>query len=250
MFLTLSGIEKHYGGTSILRTLSLQVEKNELFVLLGPSGCGKTTLLKIIAGLVPHDAGVVHLDGRDISALPPERRNIVYLFQKPTLFAFMNVRDNIGFGLKMRGMDSGEIRKRAEEALEHIGLPGYGDRYPKGLSGGEAQRVALARGLVLQPDLLLLDEPLSSLDASRREEMRQLIRSVNRESGITMLMVTHDQMEAAVMGDRIGVMLDGQIEATGTPHALFNQEENAHVADFLRQSLFDQFRSIVGSDNT
>ncbi len=247
MLLTVSDIAKQYDGKQILSDLSLQVQVGELFVLLGPSGCGKTTLLKIIAGLVLQSAGQIHVNGKEISPLPPERRNVVYMFQKPTLFNFMNVRENIGFGLKMRGVHPKEIRRKVEEVLEHIGLANYGDRNPAQLSGGEAQRVALARGLVLKPDLLLLDEPLSSLDASRRDEMRTLIRGVNRDSGITMIMVTHDQMEAAVMGDRIGVMLDGSIQAVDSPQQLFNAPKNQHVAEFLQQSLFEQFQNIINN---
>ena len=250
MLLTASHIQKQYDGRQILADLSLDVHSGELFVLLGASGCGKTTLLKIIAGLVGPDAGQILINGNDVSEIPPERRNVVYLFQKPTLFNFMNVRENIGFGLKMRAVETGEIRRRVEEALEHIGLAGYGERNTSQLSGGEAQRVALARGLVLEPDLLLLDEPLSSLDASKRDEMRELIRGVNRNSGITMIMVTHDQMEAAVMGDRIGVMIDGSIEAIDTPRALFNRPPGSRVAEFLGQSLFHQFLNITKENDT
>lgn len=247
MLLTVSDIAKQYDGKQILSDLSLQVQVGELFVLLGPSGCGKTTLLKIIAGLVQQSAGQIHVNGKEISPLPPEHRNVVYMFQKPTLFNFMSVRENIGFGLKMRGVQPKEIRRKVEEVLEHIGLANYGDRNPAQLSGGEAQRVALARGLVLKPDLLLLDEPLSSLDASRRDEMRTLIRGVNRDSGIAMIMVTHDQMEAAVMGDRIGVMLDGSIQAVDSPQQLFNAPTNQRVANFLQQSLFQQFQNIINN---
>lgn len=182
----------------------------------------------------------------DTTDVPPERRNIVYLFQKPNLFDFLNVRDNIGFGLRMRRVGKEEIALRTEEALRQIDLPGHGDRRVSQLSGGQAQRVALARALVVRPDVLLLDEPLSSLDASLRDEMRDLIRRVNRDSGIAMIMVTHDQMEAAVMGDRIGVMIDGRIEQIAAPRELFNAPANERVAAFLRQELFEKFREIVG----
>lgn len=241
-----SDISKHYGGQVVLSDLSLEVASGELFVLLGASGCGKTTLLKIIAGLTEADTGRILVNGREITGLPPERRNIVYLFQKPALFDFLNVRENIGFGLKMRGIGKEETRQRVDEALEQIGLPGYGDRKVSQLSGGQAQRVALARALVVRPDVLLLDEPLSSLDASLRDEMRALIRQVNRASSTTMIMVTHDQMEAAVLGDRIGVMIGGKLEQIAEPRTLFNNPANERVASFLRQSLFEQFRNAVG----
>lgn len=245
----LNGIAKRYGELRVLHDLALEIRAGELFVLLGASGCGKTTLLKIIAGLTTQDSGEILVDGAEITRLPPERRNVVYLFQKPTLFDFMNVRDNIGFGLKIRGMDRAEIDRRVDDCLNRIDLPGYGERKPSELSGGQAQRVALARALVVEPRVLLLDEPLSSLDASIRDEMRQLIRSVNRESSITMIMVTHDQMEAAVMGDRIGLMIDGAIEQVGTPRTLFNAPANERVATFLRQSLFEDFTNIVHGRN-
>lgn len=246
MNIIVSNITKRYGRQQVLHDLSLEVNGGELFVLLGASGCGKTTLLKIIAGLTPPDSGRLFVNDCEMTDTPPERRNIVYLFQKPTLFDFLNVRENIEFGLKMRGVEKGERRKRAEEALERIGLPGYGERKTSQLSGGQAQRIALARALVVRPDVLLLDEPLSSLDASLRDEMRDLIRDVNRNSGTTMIMVTHDQMEAAVMGDRIGVMIDGRIEQTAEPGPLFREPANERVATFLRQSLFEQFRQVVG----
>lgn len=244
-YIIASDISKHYGEQSVLRNLSLEITAGELFVLLGASGCGKTTLLKIIAGLITADSGRLLVNGREIMGLPPERRNIVYLFQKPTLFDFLDVRENIGFGLKMRGVEKEKRRQLVDEALERIGLPGYGDRKPSQLSGGQAQRIALARALILRPDVLLLDEPLSSLDASLRDEMRELIRQVNRDSATTMIMVTHDQMEAAVVGDRIGVMIEGIIEQVEKPNVLFNAPANERVAAFLRQSLFEQFKKVI-----
>ncbi len=238
-------IAKRYAAQQVLGGLSLAIEPGELFVLLGESGCGKSTLLKIIAGLETPDDGAVYFNDTNVLPVPPEKRGSVYLFQESLLFPFLNVRDNIAFGLKMRKVSLPERKTRVEAMLEKIGLGGLGRRMPSELSGGQAQRVSLARALVLQPQVLLLDEPLSNLDTSLREEMRKLIRMIHDEMKITTVFVTHDQMEAAVMGDRIGVMIAGAIEQAGTPYEIFRTPKTERIAAFMKQTLFEEFTAKI-----
>ncbi|MBC8043044.1 MAG: ABC transporter ATP-binding protein [Rhizobacter sp.] len=242
---TLEHIHKSYGDRAVLGDLSLTIEAGEFFVLLGQSGCGKTTLLKIIAGLIEPERGTVKFDDEVVAHRPPETRGSVYLFQEALLFPFLTVEENIAFGLKMRGVSKSEQRERASSALIQIGLKGFEKRRPSELSGGQQQRVSLARALVLQPKVLLLDEPLSGLDAALRDEMRRLLLALHAELKMTTVMVTHDQMEAAVMGRQIGVMIGGQLEQVGTPHEIFQHPETPAVARFIGQSLYTDFQKAI-----
>ena len=230
-------------ATPALRGLSLCVEPGELVALLGPSGCGKTTALKIVAGLLAPTSGEVLVDGRSTLGVPPEKRGAAMVFQKPLLFPHMSVEANVGFGLRMRGMAQGEIRERAREALRRVRMEGYGDRRPGELSGGQQQRVSLARALVTEPRLLLLDEPLSALDANLRGSLRDLVREVQEEGGYTTVFVTHDQEEAVVLADRIALVTDGALRMYDRPEAFYDRPETREVAEFFGATNFIQGRS-------
>ncbi|SDE91897.1 ABC transporter ATP-binding protein [Limimaricola pyoseonensis] len=247
--LTLDGLTLHHPGAerAALSELALKVERGEMLALLGPSGCGKTTALRVVAGLIAPDAGDVRLDGESVLRLPPEKRDAVLVFQSGQLFAHMTVAANVGFGLRMRRTARAEIARRVGEALEQVQLAGFGDRRPHELSGGQRQRVALARALVLRPKVLLLDEPLSALDANLRGEMRALVRRLQRETGITTLVVTHDQEEAAVLGDRVALMLDGRIRQIGAPRSLWTRPADLDVARFFGGCNFIPGRSSGGA---
>jgi ABC-type Fe3+/spermidine/putrescine transport system ATPase subunit len=207
-------------------------------VLLSPSGCGKTTTLRLIAGLLQPSSGDVLFDGVSVLDLPPEKRGAVMVFQEHTLFPFMSVGDNVAYGLKMRKLASAEIETKVEQALTAVQLPGFEDRWPANLSSGQRQRVALARALVVRPRLLLLDEPLSNLDPSLREDLRQVVRSLQQEAGITTLFVTHDQAEAVAIADRICVMMDGVLRQCGQPRDFFKNPVDAQTACFFGSNNF------------
>lgn len=211
----------------------LEAKPGEFLTLLGPSGCGKTTTLRIIAGFEKPDRGEIYFDDTIMNDVPPYERNIGIVFQDYALFPHMTVYDNISFGLKLRKLPKGEIRRRVLWALELVGLKGFEDRYPEQLSGGQQQRVALARALVIEPQLLLLDEPLSNLDAKIRERLRGEIKRIQKELGITTIYVTHDQEEAMAISDRIAVMSVGKIEQVGDPLDLYYNPKNEFVAQFL-----------------
>ncbi|MGZ9812258.1 ABC transporter ATP-binding protein [Pseudoroseicyclus sp. H15] len=236
--LQLDGLRHSYAGTPVLHGLSLSAEPGRLTALLGPSGSGKSTALRIAAGLLAPEAGTVRIGERDITRLPPERRGTVMVFQSPHLFPKMSVAENIGFGLRMGRRPVAEIRRRVEDMMARTGLTGLGARRPAELSGGQAQRAALARALVLQPQVLLLDEPLSSLDASLRSGMRELIRELQRETGTTMLLVTHDQEEAASLADHLALMLDGRIAQEGPAPQLYARPASEAVARFFGGETF------------
>jgi putative spermidine/putrescine transport system ATP-binding protein len=232
--LVLDRLEKRYGsGAPAVAALSLQVRQGELLGLLGPSGCGKTTTLRMIGGLLAASAGRIWVGGRDITLLPPYRRDMGIVFQNHALFPHLTVAQNLAFGLEMRRMRGAEVQVRVLRALEMVRLAGFGDRRPKQLSGGQAQRVALARALVIEPSILLLDEPLSSLDANLREAMRNEIRDIQQRLGITAVFVTHDQVEALAICDRIALMRAGRLEQLGSPSALYEQPANEFVAGFV-----------------
>ncbi|PYE81404.1 ABC transporter ATP-binding protein [Pseudoroseicyclus aestuarii] len=216
-----------------LEGLTLDVPAGQRTVLLGPSGCGKTTALRIAAGLERQGAGRVLLDGAPLDRLPPERRGVVLVFQDQMLFPHMDVAANIGFGLRMRRRPAREIAQAVEAALERVQLSGLGARPIGALSGGQRQRVALARALVLRPRVLLLDEPLASLDAHLRGEMQALILDLQQQEGLTLLVVTHDQQEAALLGQRVGLMLKGRLRQLGPPEALWQRPVDAEVARFF-----------------
>ena len=216
-----------------LEGFSLDVEQGELLSLLGPSGCGKTTTLRSVAGFIRPDAGRILINGRDYTHLPPNRRDIGLVFQSYALFPHLTVFNNVAFGLRMRRTRKAEVRRRVANALEMVGLDAFAKRRPAQLSGGQQQRVALARATVIEPQVLLLDEPLSNLDAKLRVDMRQEIRRLQQQLGITTLYVTHDQVEAMSISDRVVVMNQGQIEQIGTPESIFAAPETVFVADFM-----------------
>jgi putative spermidine/putrescine transport system ATP-binding protein len=232
----LSDVTKRFGSFEAVSHVSLQVEEGELFSVLGPSGCGKTTMLRMVAGFISPTAGVISIGGQNVTGLPPEKRDVGIVFQNYAIFPHMNVFDNIGFGLRMRKLARPEIDRRVREALEQVGLTGYERRYQREMSGGEQQRVALARVLVTQPRLLLLDEPLSALDKKLREEMKFWIRDLHAHLRITAIYVTHDQGEALTMSDRIAVMRGGMVEQVGTPREVYEQPRTHFVTNFIGES--------------
>lgn len=228
-------LSKTYEGAHApaLRDLSLELASGRITALLGPSGCGKTTLLKLIAGLLHPDQGDITFDGETILHVPAERRGAVMVFQNHLLFPYLSVGENVGFGLKMQGVDPPTIRRRVADMLELVQLPGYEKRRPRQLSGGQQQRVALARALVVQPRVLLLDEPLSNLDAHLRNDMQDLILEVQRRLGLTTIIVTHDQVTATTLADQIGLMFDGRLHQFGRPQAFYERPASVRVARFF-----------------
>jgi putative spermidine/putrescine transport system ATP-binding protein len=234
--LELDNLSKHYGEHAAVAGVTLDVPDGEFLVLLGPSGCGKTTTLRMIAGFVEPSGGMARIGGVDVTYLPPWRRNTGMVFQSYALFPHMTVAENVAFGLEMRKVARPEITTRAREALRLVRLEGYADRLPRQLSGGQQQRVALARVLAIRPDVLLLDEPLSNLDAKLREEVRVEIRQLQRQLGLTTVMVTHDQEEALTVADRLVVMADGEIRQIGSQRDLYERPANPFVASFVGRS--------------
>lgn len=222
--------DSHYHAVS---DLSLVMPCHQITALLGPSGCGKTTILKMIAGLLPPTSGDITFAGQSVLAVPPEKRGAVMAFQNHLLFPTMNVFDNVAFGLKMRGQNKTSIRQRVEEMLELVKLPAHGRRRPHQLSAGQKQRVALARALIVEPKVLLLDEPLSNLDAHLRHEMRDLIFNLQRQLGITTIVVTHDQEEAVILADRIALIFEGILQQVGAPNDFYERPLNQPVARFF-----------------
>ena len=231
--LKLQNITIDYDHTPVVHDFSLTVENGQMASLLGPSGAGKTTILKAVAGLLRPRSGEIFIDGRPANGLPPEKRNAVMVFQKTLLFPFMNVEQNIGFGLRMQGRSNAEVHRRIEKILELTELTGLNRRKVHELSGGQQQRVSLARALVLQPAILLLDEPLSSLDATLRQQMRELIQDIQAQTRITTLFVTHDQAEALMMSQRVCLLLNGRIRQVGNPQELFYRPADPEVARFF-----------------
>ena len=232
-YLQLEGITKAFGSFQALKGIDLQIPQGEFICFLGPSGCGKTTLLRIIAGLEGQTAGRIRQGGRDISTLPPAQRDYGIVFQSYALFPNLSVADNVAYGLVNRKAPKAEIAARVRELVALVGLPGSESKYPAQLSGGQQQRIALARALATSPGLLLLDEPLSALDAIVRVQLRQEIKRLQRQLGVTTIMVTHDQEEALSVADRIVVMNHGVIEQVGTPLQVYREPASAFVADFV-----------------
>ncbi len=232
-FLNLTGIQKAYGPNKVVKDFDLSVERGEFVTFLGPSGCGKTTTLRMIAGFETPTEGSIRINGKDVTNLRANRRAIGMVFQAYALFPNMTVVQNIGFGLKVAGKPAIEIKARVDEMLAMIKLPQLADRYPYQLSGGQQQRVSLARALAPSPQILLLDEPLSALDARIRVSLREEIRALQRKLGITTIFVTHDQEEALSMSDRIVVMNEGAIEQVGTPSEIYNAPLSRFVASFV-----------------
>ena len=227
------GVERHFPGVTALDGFDLEIDKGELVALLGPSGCGKTTALRILGGFDLPDAGSVFVDNVDVTRLPPNKRDMGMVFQAYSLFPNMDVRTNVAFGLRMHRQDKRQRVQRADELLELVGLTETADRYPYQLSGGQQQRVAIARALAVEPTVLLLDEPLSALDAQVRTQLRAEIRSLQQRLGITTLFVTHDQSEALSIADRVGVMRDGRLEQVDTPENVYRHPATPFVAEFV-----------------
>jgi len=255
-YLSLTGLSKQFGQTIAVEQFKLEIERGELVSFLGPSGCGKTTTLRMIAGFEYPTTGQIVLDGVDITHLPPNRRHIGMVFQSYALFPNLTVAENIAFGLKIARRPLEEIRKTVQEMLDLIHLSDYGNRYPYQLSGGQQQRVALARALAIHPRVLLLDEPLSALDAKIRVELREEIRRIQQTLGITAVYVTHDQEEALSLSDRVVVMNAGHIEQAGTPFEVYNYPKTRFVASFIGQlnllpvQVSDPARGVVLFKNT
>jgi putative spermidine/putrescine transport system ATP-binding protein len=246
--LRLEGIGVSFGAVNVIPSLDLSVRKGEMVAFLGPSGCGKTTTLRIIAGLNKPSRGQIRVGGRDITQLPIHDRDMGMVFQSYALFPHMNVARNVAFGLQMRSVPAREAETRATQALEMVQLGHLAHRKPKELSGGQQQRVALARALVIEPSILLLDEPLSNLDAKLRDEMRVQIRALQQQSGITAVFVTHDQVEALSMCDRVVVMRGGQVEQFGTPTEVYERPATAFVANFVGRT--NRLKGTVTSEGT
>ena len=233
MELELRSIFKRYDGPYVVDGLSFGVQRGELCCILGPSGCGKTTTLKIVAGFLSPDSGQVRLSGMDITHLPPQRRGVGMVFQNYALFPHMNVFENVAYGLRRRRSSRGEVKRKVDRVLELVRLKGYGDRRIHELSGGQQQRIAVARSLVIEPKVLLLDEPLSNLDAGLRADMRDEIRRIQREVGMTTIYVTHDQDEAMSLADRLAVMNEGRIEQYSSPREVYERPASSFVAGFI-----------------
>ncbi|MEM6825595.1 MAG: ABC transporter ATP-binding protein [Pseudomonadota bacterium] len=229
----LRDVEKYYGSYHALRGISFDIHEGEFFSLLGPSGCGKTTLLRTIAGFEDLSSGVLKLDGRDMARVPANKRPTNMVFQSYAIFPHLSVAENVGFGLRRSQVSKDEKSKRIGEALDMVGLSGFGGRAAHALSGGQRQRVALARALILEPRVLLLDEPLSALDKKMREQMQVELMRLQRHVGITFILVTHDQEEALIMSDRIAVMFEGDIAQLDDPEALYRRPNSKSVAEFI-----------------
>lgn len=232
----LKNISKNFEDQQVLKGIDLNIYENEFLTLLGPSGCGKTTLLRIIGGFEEPSNGQLIFDGKDISKVPPYKREVNTVFQKYALFPFLNVADNIAFGLNLKKMDKDVIEKKVSKMLELVGLKGFEKRDVTLLSGGQQQRVAIARALVNEPKVLLLDEPLGALDAKLRKDMQTELKKIQKEVGITFIFVTHDQEEALSMSDTIVVLNDGVIQQIGTPMDIYNEPQNRFVAEFIGES--------------
>jgi len=231
---TLDGVTRRYAGTTAVEDVSLSIREGEFFTLVGPSGCGKTTTLRLVGGFESPTAGAVHLGGEDVAGVPPEDRDVGIVFQSYALFPHMTVRENVGYGLRFSEPPGGtSTAERVVDLLELVDLAGMGDRDPDELSGGQRQRVALARALAPGPRLLLLDEPMSALDAQLRERLRVQLRSIQTDLGITTVYVTHDQEEALAISDRVAVMRSGQVEQVGRPREIYRRPKSRFVAEFL-----------------
>jgi putative spermidine/putrescine transport system ATP-binding protein len=236
--LSIEHLRKVYGDFTAVDDFGIDIAEGEFLVLLGPSGCGKTTTLRMVAGFIQPSAGSITIGERDVTALPPWKRNCGLVFQSYALFPHMTVAENVAFGLEMRKLSPAERAPRVDEALRLVQLSGFDERYPRQLSGGQQQRVALARALAMEPDVLLLDEPLSNLDAKLRQEVRVEIRDLQRKLGLTTIMVTHDQEEALTMADRLVVMEKGKVRQIGTQRELYEKPADRFVAGFIGRSAF------------
>ncbi len=246
--ISLENLTKSYGALSVIKGIDLQIADGEMLVLVGPSGCGKSTLLRMIAGLETITSGTLSIDDRRVNDIDPRDRDIAMVFQSYALYPHKTVLENITFGLKMRRMPPDEVRKRADYASVALGLEQYLDRYPGQLSGGQRQRVAMGRALVREPKAFLFDEPLSNLDAQLRVQMRMEIRALQQKLGVTSVYVTHDQIEAMTMGDRIAVMHGGDIVQVGAPLDIYDHPANVFVATFIGSPAINLFDAHIGPD--
>ena len=246
--ISLKNVEKYYGDYHALRGIDLEIRQGEFFSLLGPSGCGKTTLLRTIAGFEAVSSGSLTIDGRDMAGVPANQRPTNMVFQSYAIFPHLSVAENVAFGLRRSGLTKQEKAAQVAEALDMVGLAGYGKRAAHALSGGQRQRVALARALILKPKVLLLDEPLSALDRKMREQMQVELIKLQRQVGITFILVTHDQEEALVMSDRIAVMFEGEIGQMADPEALYRRPNSRRVAEFIGQMNFLGARVVSGGE--
>lgn len=237
-FVKFTGIEKRYGKVVAVKKMDLEIPEGSLVTLLGPSGCGKTTLLRMLAGLEEPTHGDIFIKGKRINDTPIHKRNLGIIFQNYALFPHKTIFDNVAFGLKYRSASKAIMKEKVEKALETVRLPGVGNRMPSQLSGGQQQRIALARAIVIEPDVLLMDEPLSALDENLREDMRREIDNLQQALGVTTIFVTHDQREALSMSDKVVVMKDGFVQQEGDPEEVYNNSVNHFVADFLGHSNF------------
>lgn len=235
--IVIKGLNKSYGGNRVVKDLNLEIDEKEFVTLLGPSGCGKTTTLRLLAGFLTPDSGEVYVDGQLLSSsqmtVPPERRRMGMVFQNYAVWPHMTVFDNVAFGLKLAKLNKTEVRSRVARIVATVGLEGLEDRHPGQLSGGQQQRVALARSLVVEPSILLLDEPLSNLDAKLREQLRTELKDLQRRTGITFVYVTHDQAEAMALSDRVAVFHQGVLQQYGRPREVYERPTNLFVADFM-----------------
>lgn len=236
IILELRNITKRFGDTDVLNGVSVAIQRGEFLTLLGPSGCGKTTMLRIIAGLESPDGGAVILNGKDVTDLPPNKRDVNTVFQNYALFPHMTVAANIGYSLRLKRRPRAEIDRAVEESLSLVQLTGYGKRMPSELSGGQRQRVAIARALVNRPSVLLLDEPLGALDLQLRRQMQQELKELQKKLGLTFIYITHDQEEALNMSDRIAVMREGRFEQLGTPAQVYDSPKTSYVARFVGEA--------------
>ena len=244
----LENVTKRFGDLTVVDRISLTIQAGELFFLLGPSGCGKTTLLRCLAGFYVPEEGAIRIGDRDVTHLPPDQRDTGMVFQSYALWPHMTVRDNVAFGLQMRKVSRAEIRKRVDESLEMVQMTDRADYKPNQLSGGQQQRVALARAMVIHPQCLLLDEPLSNLDAKLRLEMRSEIRRICKDAGLTAVYVTHDQKEALSIADRLAVMHAGVLQQCGPPREVYRRPENRFVANFIGETNFIE-GTVAGVEN-
>ena len=249
-YLSLQNLSLAYGNSVAVKDLNLDIRKGELLALLGPSGCGKTTTMRAIAGLMPVAAGRIDLDGVDITRVSANKRAVGLVFQSYALFPHLTVYENVAFGLKLKGMKGSALDDKVSSGLKSVGLSAFASRKPAELSGGQQQRVALARSMVMDPKVLLLDEPLSNLDARLRLEMRTELQRVQKATGVTMIFVTHDQVEALALADRIVVMKNGAIEQIGTPEEIYNAPVSSFVADFVGfENIFRLEGGLLKTDN-
>ena len=249
-FVSLKNLTLAYGDTVAVPQLTLNIHKGELLTLLGPSGCGKTTTMKAIAGLLAPRSGTIEIDGTDVTKIPANKRGVGLVFQSYALFPHLSAFENVAFGLRLRKISTLEIKKRVEENLDTVELSEFANRKPSELSGGQQQRLSLARSLVLEPKVMLLDEPLSNLDARLRLDMRSELQRLQRNSGITMIFVTHDQGEALALADRVVLMKDGLIEQMGTPSELYNSPSTVFAAHFIGfENIFEVYDgTLIGSN--